>query len=228
VAQAVREEALIFRGYIIKYRVSGSGPALVLLKPHRLRKTGMYELGYLLAERFTVLEIEPLGYAYSDRPGRWYPIHEQVEAVVDREGVREFVVWGYSRGGWMALATARCSRRVLGVVAGGCAPLDAPTEAQLRRYPPGEDKEFWLWYRGFDWLFELGAMKFPRLVYVGSEDGPRVRGPRGIPRTRDLLVGVGVSVLVFDGLDHLTCHNGAALSALVVPTVLDWLDSTTT
>jgi pimeloyl-ACP methyl ester carboxylesterase len=199
----------------------------VLLKPHRLRKTGMYELGSMLTDRFTVLEIEPLGYAYSDRPAGWYAIHEQVEAVADHERVDEFVVWGYSRGGWMALATARESGRVKGVVAGGCAPLDAPTDAQLRRYPEGADKEFWLWYRGFDWLAELGAMTIPRLVYVGSEDGPRVRGPRGIPRTRDLLTRAGVTVLVFEGLDHLTCHNGSALSTLVVPTVLDWLDSTT-
>jgi hypothetical protein len=61
------------------------------------------------------------------------------------------------------------------------------------------------------------------LVYVGSDDRPRVRGPRGIARTKRLLEQHGVAVMVFDGLDHHTIGTEPQLTATVLPRVLAWL-----
>lgn len=54
-----------------------------------------------------------------------------------------------------------------------------------------------------------------KLVYVGVDDGPRVRGPRGVPRTREALLESGVTVIEFDGLGHDVSEP--ALSTRVLP-----------
>jgi len=216
-------------GHGISYQVAGDGPAVVLVKPHRQPR--VYELVPLLSDRYTVIQIEPLGFGASDRPSD-HPedgVSEQVLTVLARERVDRFIVWGYSAGGAMALAVARASSRVTAVVAGGWSPGGGPSATRVRRLEregrtPAASLAFWRWYARFDWLDELAAMPLPRLVYVGSDDGPRVRGPRGVPRTRPALVERGVTVMEFSGLDHQTCNAEPALSRQVVPSVIDWLD----
>jgi pimeloyl-ACP methyl ester carboxylesterase len=228
VEEAARVGRTMFAGHGISYRVDGSGPALVLVKPHRSPK--IYDLMALLSDRYTVIQIEPLGFGWSDRPSDYPPagVHEQVLTVLDREGVDSFAVWGYSQGGAMSLAIAQATRRVTAMVAGGWSPMGAPTDAWMRRADrkqqiPIGSRVFWRWYARFDWLDELATMQCPRLVYVGTADRPRMSGPRGIPRTRDALAQRGVTVMEFRGLDHGTCNAEPALSACVVPAVLDWL-----
>ncbi|WP_179790316.1 alpha/beta fold hydrolase [Actinopolymorpha rutila] len=228
--EAARVGRTEFAGHGISYRVVGSGPALVLVKPHGLPR--IYDLMAPLSDRYTVIQIEPLGFGWSDRPSD-YPlagVHEQVLAVLNQEGVDSFVVWGYSQGGAMALAIAQATPRVTGMVAGGWSPMGAPTDAWMRRADreqqiPIASRAFWRWYRRFDWLDELAAMQCPKLVYAGSGDRPRVSGPRGIPRARDALTQRGVTLMEFGGLDHRTCNTEPALSNSVVPAVLDWLDN---
>ena len=88
-------------------------------------------------------------------------------------------------------------------------------------------RAFWHWHSGFDWLTELSLIDVPRLVYVGTEDAPRMRGPRGIPRVRGDLENRGVEVHELDGLDHITCMTEPAFSTRVEPMVVEWLDKPT-
>jgi hypothetical protein len=62
----IRTNSVRFADQRISYRLAGSGPALVLVKPHRAPKD--YVQLRLLADRFTLLQINPLGYGASDRP----------------------------------------------------------------------------------------------------------------------------------------------------------------
>ncbi|GAA3144089.1 pimeloyl-ACP methyl ester carboxylesterase [Kribbella aluminosa] len=84
-------------GARIAYRVSGSGPALVLLK--NKRRPPDYAISDFLAERFRVFQLHPVGFGASDRPDAYDfgSINDQVLAVLDHEGVERFGVWGSHR-----------------------------------------------------------------------------------------------------------------------------------
>jgi pimeloyl-ACP methyl ester carboxylesterase len=215
-----------FAGHRICYRLAGDGPTIVLVKPHRRSKD--YLQLRLLSARFRVIQVEPLGFGDSDRPAE-YPtagLHEQVLSVLDCVGVDQFVIWGYSQGAAVAAAVAQATQRAAALVAGGFSLLDRPTDTQLSRMDrqqrvPIAPRAFWHWYRGFDWVSELAAMRCPRLVYAGADD--RTYAP-GLRRTRDQLTGHGVCVVFFEGLDHRTCNDEPALSSKVIPTVVGWLD----
>jgi hypothetical protein len=212
-------------GYDVAYRVAGRGAALVLVKPHRHPRDYPH-LG-LLAGRYRVIQVEPLGFGASDRPPD-HPdagIDEQVLAVADREAAERFAVWGYSQGAAMAAVVAQASRRVTALVAGGFSLATEPTRAQVARMEreqtvPAMSLAFWRQYTRFDWTAELAAMACPRLVYLGSEERTRAAGLR---RTRAALVTGGTTVLEFDGLDHQTCSAEPALSARIIPKVTEWL-----
>jgi pimeloyl-ACP methyl ester carboxylesterase len=217
-ANEVRLERISFAGHAVSYAVLGEGSPVVVLKPHG--GPWIYAFASALAGHYTVIQVDPLGYAHSEGVAEHGPgdVHEQIHTVLDQDGVDRFVVWGYSLGGAMAVAVAHASRRVTAMVCGGWSPAERISEARLRRMDrsprlPDRDRVFWHWHSRFDWLKELSAMQMPRLVYVGTDDPPRVRGPRGIPRTKSALEGLGVQVLEFDGLDHATCMNEPAFSA---------------
>lgn len=218
---------VLFAGHVISYRVAGHGPALVLVKPHRYPKD--YPQLRLLSDRYRVIQVEPLGFGASDRPHD-YPVaglHEQVLAVVDREAVDRFVVWGYSQGGAMAAAVAQATSRVNAMVAGGFSLATEPTDAWIGRMDreqrvPVAARVFWHWFKEFDWCEELATMRCPRLAYVGGDD--RTQAP-GLRRTGGSLTDCGVTLIEFDGLDHRTCQGEPALSTRIVPTVVDWLNN---
>lgn len=219
-----------YDGHTIRYCVFGAGPPIAVVKPHR--NPPVYDVSWLLATTHTVVQIEPLGFANSDRPvlHRDPGVARQVLDVLDHEQIDDFVVWGHSLGGAMATMVAQASPRVTAMIVNGYSPLDAPTESMLRRMDQegsprgGGDAAFWRSYRSFDWSAELELMRCRKLVHVGAEDRARMRGPRGIDRTRDSLELRGVTVRVFAGLDHITCAAEPALSARVLPEVLAWLD----
>jgi pimeloyl-ACP methyl ester carboxylesterase len=200
---------------------------MVLVKPH-LRPKDYVQLR-LLADRFRVIQIEPLGFGASDRPQQ-YPesgVAEQVLEVLEHERVDRFGVWGYSQGGAMAAVVAQASSRAAALIAGGCSLLHGPTDRWIARMDrerrvPVASGAFWHCYKGFDWRYELGAMPCPKLSYVGADDTARAAG---VARTSELLAERGVSVVAFDGLDHRTCNQEPAVSTRVVPAILDWLGS---
>jgi pimeloyl-ACP methyl ester carboxylesterase len=212
-------------GHDVAYRVAGRGAVLLLVKPHRYPKD--YRHLRLLSGQYRVIQVEPLGFGASDRP-RDYPdagIHEQVLAVADREEAGRFAVWGYSQGGAMAAAVARASPRVTAMIAGGFSLVTQPTTAWVARMEreqrvPIAPRTFWRGFTRFDWAAELAAMRCPRLLYAGGDDGTQAAGLR---RTRAALTEGGATVIEFNGLDHRTCNNEPALSARIVPTVVRWL-----
>ena len=96
---------LDFDGHRLAYRVSGQGPALVVLNLYRRRDLMQSQL---LSHQWQVFELCPLGYGYSDRvPGyAGEALVPQVHAVLDAHGVDRFIVWGFSAGGAMASVMA--------------------------------------------------------------------------------------------------------------------------
>lgn len=220
VAEPTRFRWALYEGHRVAYRVVGDGPVVVVMKAYPAL------VDVLAAHGFRVVEIQPLGFGRnSDRPVE-YPsggIHEQVLAVLDEEGIDRFVVWGFSQGGSMAMGVAQgLPDRVDALVAGACLLIDEPSDAWLARSErqgrvPVGPMTFWRWFRRFDWLAELGAMPFPRLYYVGTEDTTRHRAMR---RHRDALVERGVEIMEFEGLDHRMAEEQLER---VVPDVLDWL-----
>lgn len=217
-----------FDGHRLAYRVTGRGPALVVLNGYR-RRQDLPQLRLLRAS-WQVFQIDPLGYGYSDRvPGyAGETLTGQVLAVLDCHDVDRFIIWGYSQRAGMAACVGQATPRTAGVVAGGMALLDSPTAAELRR---GErvlradhpSRAFWRWWSQFDWAAELAAMHFPMLVYFGGDDlgtqGRRLR------RARKRLEACGVDVVEFEGLDHQTCgfDDEESMSDRITPTVVDWV-----
>jgi pimeloyl-ACP methyl ester carboxylesterase len=208
--------------------MAGDGPAVVLVKPHRLPRE--YPHLRLLSGAFRTIQIDPLGFGASDRP-REHPrvvLHEQVLSVLDHEGVERFVVWGYSQGAAMSAAVGKASDRVAAMICGGYPLVGQPTAAWMGRMDrdllgTAASRAFWHWYKRFDWLEELSALPCPRLLYVGGDD--RTFAP-AVRRTREPLVKCGVTVIEFDGLDHRSCNDEPAVSDRIVPTVMSWLERT--
>src|SRR5262249_37356451 len=102
-----RWKTVTFAGYRLRYTAAGSGPAVILPKKDR----SDYVPFERLADRYTMVQIEPLGFGRSERPAD-YPtagLHEQILTVCDAEGIGEFAVWGYSQGGAMACAIAQAT-----------------------------------------------------------------------------------------------------------------------
>ena len=144
----------------IAYRVSGTGPALVLMKNNR--RPPDYPVAELLSRRFRVLQIHPVGFGASDRPEGYDfgSIGEQVLAVLDHEGIDRFAVWGFSQPAAMSAVVARSTGRAAALVMGGFPPIGSPTDGEMRRMEreprlPRPPLEFWRHHRSYDWHHEL-------------------------------------------------------------------------
>lgn len=220
---------LEFDGHHLAYRVTGEGPALVVLSLYR-RREDMIQ-ARVLSDRWQVFQIHPLGYGYSERvhgyAGEALP--DQVIAVLDHHGVDRFVVWGYSKGGAMAACVARGTARAAGLVCGACSLLDQPTDARMRQMdrrlrPDHPSRTLWAWVKRFDWGDELRTMPCPSLLYWGGED----RHARGLRRARELLGeqdlfgGQDVDFVEYAGLGHEAGGEPQFLADSVIPAVVDW------
>ncbi|WP_405062244.1 alpha/beta hydrolase [Kribbella sp. NBC_01505] len=194
----------------IAYEVSGSGPVLVLLKNNR--QPANFPAARWLADRFRVLQVQPVGFGASDRPAAYDfgSIGEQVLAVLDHEGLDRFAVWGFSQTSAMAAMVARSTDRADALVMGGLPPIGFPTDSEMRRLEreprlPRPPLEFWRAYRSFDWHHELRVFAGTKVVYLGTAD----RAIKPVRRLRPVLEGIGFAYLEFEGLDHAA----SALSA---------------
>ncbi|NEE02283.1 alpha/beta fold hydrolase [Phytoactinopolyspora halotolerans] len=217
-----------YDGCLVWYRISGSGPPLVLIRQNRVPKNDQ-QLA-LFAGRFTAIQVTPVGFGASDRPVGYRPpggIAPSILAALDQEGIDRFVVRGYSQGGAMAAVVAQATRRVCAMIADGSPVIGVPTPGTLRRL----DKEprlpvgahaFWHYYAGFEWDRELTTMECTKIVYFGSEDRSTASQVR---RSRERLIACGVDVFEFSSLDHRTCGSGTDAERRVVPTLLDALDA---
>jgi pimeloyl-ACP methyl ester carboxylesterase len=214
-----------FDGHRLVYRVSGQGPALVVLNLYRRRADMVH--ARLLSPRWRVFQVFPLGYGYSERvPGfSGERLVEQVLAVLDRHDVNRFVVWGYSKGGAMGLSIARATTRVAGLVCGGFWPgLVTPglvRQLDRRLSPDHPSRSLWWWFKDFDWSDELSRMSCARLLYWGGQDRQMAQRLR---RTREQLTLQDVDFIEFPGLDHGACGSPEAAESVVVPEVATWLE----
>jgi pimeloyl-ACP methyl ester carboxylesterase len=222
---------LAFDGHGLAYRVTGEGPALVVLNLYR-RRDDMVQ-AQALSDAWQVFQVFPLGYGYSERvPGyAGEALANQVIAVLDHHGAGRFVVWGYSQGGAMAACIARGTRRAAGLVCGAYSILDHPTEAGMRqmdrRMPPDHpSRTLWAWVRRFNWAEELRTLHCPSLLYWGSEDphAPGLRRARALLDGPTLLPGQDVAFVEYVGLGHEAGGDPQFLADTVIPMVKEWTD----
>lgn len=110
-------------GARIAYDVSGSGPGVVLLHGGGQTRRVWHERGYVdrLRGQFTVITVDLRGNGESDQPTTMdaYVIdrlREDVLAVADAAGAKQFVVWGFSYGANIGRYLASQSDRVLAMV----------------------------------------------------------------------------------------------------------------
>lgn len=239
------------RGFRISYEDFGDGePAIVLIPGAFLSAWDLRDLGYI--ERlagFRVLSVDPLGHGRSDKPHSSDAYHapaiaDDVLVAMDDAGVQRAVLWGYSRGAWLAgIAAAGSPSRVAGLIAGGepliglpdpTAPWMEPLErgdwaGAFAALPPMSDDERKMLeenndpramaavYRGARekrYELDLSGVQARAFVYCGSDDAP--------DRVRATADALGVQLHVIEGRDH-----GGALSDLdtVMPLVLDFIGS---
>jgi pimeloyl-ACP methyl ester carboxylesterase len=199
-------KTVMFAGHRLRYAVTGRGRAVVLLKKDR----GSYASFERLSDRYTMLQVEPLGFGSSDRPAD-YPsggIHQQILAVCDQEGIDEFAVWGFSQAGAMACAVAQATPRARLMVCGGFNVLRGLSDAWVARMNrqgriPVGSRSFWNWFHRYDWHAELRRMTIPKLVYWGSLDTKHAS-----LKDKHILRGLGVDAVEFPGLDHVRCGLG--------------------
>jgi pimeloyl-ACP methyl ester carboxylesterase len=213
-------------GARIAYRASGSGPALVLMKNNR--RPLNYPVTDVLAQRFRVLQIHPVGFGAADRPEEYDfgSIGRQVLAVLDHERIDRFAVWGFSQPACMSAVVARSTDRAAALVMGGVAPIGFPTDGTMRRMEreprlPKAALEFWRSYRSYDWHHELRCYEGTKVAYMGTAD-PAIRRLR---KLKPVLEGIGFSYLEFEGLSHASCGLGdeSADGLRVARTVADRL-----
>ncbi len=219
--QAQRWESVRLDGHQLRYSVVGQGPSVVLPK----KDLGDYEPTRLLSDRYTLIQVEPVGFCRSDRPQR-YPragVPEQILTVCDTEGIDEFAVWGFSQGGAMACTVARATPRARLLICGGFNPLRGLSAAWLarmnleKRVPLGS-REFWNYFHSYDWRHELRRLDIAMLVYAGSLD------KQCLSRSEQLVVrALGVDVVTFDGLGHADSGLGDPDSP-ATNTVAEWMN----
>ena len=213
-----------FDGHRLACRVSGDGPALVVLNLYR-RRPDMIQ-ARMLSDRWRVVQISPLGYGYSDRvPGyAGEALADQILCVLDRHGVDRFVIWGYSAAAAMAACVARAAPRVAGLVCGGFSPdfllAGRVRELDRRLHPDHPSRSLWWWFKEFDWTVEVRAMSCARLFYWGSEDRQMAKRLRRL--SEHLMLG-DVDFLEFPGFDHAACNTPEALQSPVVPAIAEWV-----
>lgn len=220
-------EYAVLGGARIAYRVAGHGPVLVLIKNDQRPRD--FSAVAQLANRFRVVQVHPVGFGASDRPADYAfgSIDDQVLAVMDREQIERFAVWGFSQTACMAALVARSTQRAVALIAGGAELVGVPTDTTMRRLEreprlPRASLEFWRAYRQFDWHHELKTMTQPKLVYIGTADGGWIR----VHRAQPVLTACGCHYVEFDGLDHDSAGLSADTHGLerTVPSITGWLE----
>ncbi len=241
------------RGYAISYEDAGAGPAVVLLPGWTMSAGDWRDAGYVdrLATSHRVLNVDPLGNGLSDKPHetaayRHRDVAADVVAVLDAEGVSKAVVWGYSRGAYLALAVAtEFPERVSGVIlvggsdlTQGIAPGGEPEPLDVAMFG-GDFEALWDKYsfseedRQYDAEVNdpraLGAMDLALTEFGTSADCSRVTAPALVycggedhpAENRTTADALGAEFVLLPGLNHLTSFSEVDL---VMPRVLEFLE----
>lgn len=118
---------VVVEGHRIAYKITGSGPTIVLLPGLLQAAADWHRTGYVdaLSGDHRVITVDPLGFGASDKPHdpAAYTFDARVDhllAVLDAEQVDQAVMWGYSFGGMQVEAfTLREPDRVTAAILGG-------------------------------------------------------------------------------------------------------------
>jgi len=128
-------------GVIVRYEVEGHGFPLVLLHGLSVDGVSWRRAGYVdaLSGRYRCISIDARGAGGSSKPDlpALHMIDHylgDVEGVLEREGIGDFAVWGFSFGGAIGFAlAARYGRRVRAVVSTGAWDTRPYTLEGIRR-----------------------------------------------------------------------------------------------
>jgi pimeloyl-ACP methyl ester carboxylesterase len=142
------------RGHLISYEDEGNGNPIVLIPPYMLSAEDFRRVGLLarLADRWRVLAVDPLGHGKSDKPHEPTPyrsprVAADMIAVLDDAEIDKAVLWGYSRGAWLAMmAAVEFPERLSGVIVGGGGFTDPPpttVPAWVEPLTRGDWRAFW-------------------------------------------------------------------------------------
>ncbi|WP_433162576.1 alpha/beta fold hydrolase [Kribbella sp. CA-247076] len=218
-------EYVALNGARIAYRVSGDGPALVLLKNNR--RPLDFPAALELSRRFRVVQLQPVGFGAADRPDTYDfgSIGEQVLAVLDHLSINHFAVWGFSQTAAMAALTACATSRATALVMGGFTPFNFPTDTEMRRLEreprlPHSALAFWRAYRSHDWHHELRDLSTPALVYIGTAD-PAIKRMR---HQAAVLKSLGCTYLELPDLNHHTTSLSAPTNTALLNSITGWLN----
>jgi len=110
-------------GTRIAYNQSGAGPAIVLLHGGGGSRRDWHEAGYVarLQDRYAALTLDLRGHGQSDRPTdpaaySTDKMCQDILAVADAGGARQFSIWGMSYGGKVGRYLAVRSKRVTALI----------------------------------------------------------------------------------------------------------------
>jgi pimeloyl-ACP methyl ester carboxylesterase len=222
------------RGYAISYEDAGQGSPVVLLPGFMQSAADYRQAGYVnrLAATRRVLIVDPLGYGQSDKPHgadayRAPDVAADVIAVMDAAGLERAVLWGYSRGAWLAcMAAIEFPERLTALILGGASltqppPTDMPPwvdplsradwtafwslftvpltpEVKLHFEDVNDPKALAAAHKGrieSAYVFDLGRVSVPTLVYRGGDDD---NPNSGVPTAQALRT----ELQLVEGRDH--------------------------
>jgi pimeloyl-ACP methyl ester carboxylesterase len=213
------------RGFSISYEDVGRGSAVVLVPGYMQSAADYREAGYtdLLACTHRVLVLDPLGHGKSDKPHDPEPyrapdLAADVIAVFDAAGLDRAVLWGYSRGAWLACMTAiEFPERLSGLILGGAALTRTPPTD----IPPWVDPLARGDWSGFFRLFPIPLSDEIKRHFQEVND-PKALAADRVGRTRSAYVldlrRVTAPTLVYCGSDD--DPDGAVPTALALNTEL--------
>lgn len=253
-AGPVVTKTALSRGYAISFEDAGAGSAIVLIPGATMSAADWRDAGYIdwLARSRRVIAVDPLGNGLSDKPHdpdayAWPAVAADIVAALDAAGIERAVVWGYSRGAWLAaVIAATFGERVAALILSGGGDLSngmpkaRPTPAHTAAMYEGDFGPLWELFsfsqadREYDAEFNdpvaLGAMgigvgRSGIALDLGQITAPvlsYVGGndePEQEQKTADAL---GVELHVLEDLDHLQEFSRLDL---VIPLVDDFLES---
>jgi pimeloyl-ACP methyl ester carboxylesterase len=129
------DQFLQLDGARLRWRIEGSGPALLLLHGWALDLGSWDLVAPRLAEHFTVLRFDRRGFGLSQGKPDIHRNVDDLAAVLDAAGVARAALLGMSQGARLAIHFAlRCPARVSALILDGAPAIEAETELPLARY----------------------------------------------------------------------------------------------
>jgi len=129
------DQFLPLPGARLRWRIEGSGPALLLLHGWALDMNSWDLVAPRLTGRFTVLRFDRRGFGLSEGEPDIHRNVDDLAAVLDAAGLERAALLGMSQGARLALHFAlRHPRRASALILDGAPAIEAETELPLAQY----------------------------------------------------------------------------------------------